>query len=70
MPVYLLGEIEEHVGSAFVVAWDMDGNMPHPRVLVGELEIIPLIEALEANENGDSWEIAVEVNKKIRGEEG
>lgn len=44
--------------------------MPHPRALVGKEEIMPLIEGLEADENGDSGEIAVEVNKKIREEEG
>lgn len=39
MPVYLLGEIAEHVESAFVVAWDTDSDMLHPRALVGETEI-------------------------------
>ena len=70
MPVYLLGEIEDHVDSVFVIAWDMDGDTPHPRALVGKKEIMPLIEALEADEDGDSWEIAVRVNKEIREEEG
>ena len=67
MPVYLLGEIEDHVDNAMVIAWDRDEDgMPHPRFLVEPCEICPLIEALEANEDGDSWEIAVEVNKQIR----
>lgn len=34
MPVYLLGAIEGHEDTAVVVAWDMDGNQPHPRFLV------------------------------------
>lgn len=67
MPVYLLGAIEGHEDTAVVVAWDMDGNQPHPRFLVEPEEIILLIEALEENPDRDAWEIAVEVNKKIRG---
>lgn len=66
MPVYLLGAIEGHEDTAMVVAWDWDGDTPHPRFLVEPSEICPLIEALEANPEGDSWEIAVEVNRKIR----
>lgn len=65
MPVYLLEEIEEHVDSVFVIAWDMDGDMPHPRALVGKEEIMPLIEGLEADENGDSWEIALRLIKRL-----
>ena len=68
MPMYLLGEIEGYVDSSFVVAWDMDQDVPHPRAFVGETEIMALIKALEEDENGDSWEIAVKLNKKIRTE--
>lgn len=67
MPVYLLGEIEDHEDTAMVIAWDMDEDQPHPRFLVGEDEIRLLIDVLENNQDGDSWEIAVEVNKAIRG---
>ena len=66
IPVYLLGEIEKHIEKTFVVAWDMDGDMPHPRAIIGE-EVLLLIKALQDDIEGDSWEIAVEVNKKIRG---
>ena len=50
--------------SSFVVAWDMNSTMPYPRAFVGEPEIIPLIETLEIDEDGDSQEIAVRVNKR------
>ena len=36
VPVNILGKIEEYVNSAFVVACDMDDDMPHTRALVGE----------------------------------
>lgn len=66
MPVYLLGEIEGHADSTLVVAWDMDGEMPHPRAFLGRNEVQLLMEALEANLDGDSWEIAVELNRRMR----
>ena len=66
MPIYLLGVLENHEDNAIVVAWDWDEDKPHPRFLVEPSEICPLIEALEANPDGDSWEIAVAVNKEIR----
>lgn len=69
MPDYLLDAIEDHEDTAMVVAWDWDEEKPHPRFLVESSEICPLIEALKANMDGDSWKIAVAVNKKIREEE-
>lgn len=67
MPVYLLDVIEGHEDNAVVVAWDWDEDTPHPRFLVEPSEICPLIEALKNNMDGDAWEIAVAVNKAIRG---
>lgn len=67
MPIYLLGELEGHEEEAIVVSMDWDDEMPHPRFLVEPSEIVPLMEALEANQDSDSWEIAVRVNRQIRG---
>ena len=71
MAIYLLGEIENNPDEACVVALDYDENLeiPYPRVLINEEEILLLIEALEANLERNSWETVVEVNKKIRGEQ-
>lgn len=69
MPDYLLDAIEGHEDTAMVICWDWEGDTPHPRFLVEPDEICPLIDALKANPKGDSWEIAVEVNRKIRAEE-
>ena len=66
MPDYLLDAIEDHAETSIVVAWDMEGDLPHPRCLVGEAEIRELIDALEAEPKGDSWEIARRVNLRIR----
>lgn len=66
MPDYLLDVIEGHEDNAMVVAWDYEGETPHPRVLTAPSEICPLIEALKANPNADAWKIVVDVNKKIR----
>ena len=52
--------------TSIVVAWDTEGDLPHPRCLVGEEEIRELIDALEAEPDGDSWEIARRVNLRIR----
>ena len=69
MTAYLLDAIEDHADSSIVVAWDMEGDRPHPRCLVGEEEIRELIDALEAEQDGDSWEIARRVNLRIRSAE-
>ena len=66
MPDYLLDVIEGHEDTAMVVAWDWDDDKPHPRFLVEPSEICPLIDALKENPKGDSWKIAVAVNKEIR----
>lgn len=69
MPAYLLEVIDGYEDTAMVVAWDWDDDtdQPHPRFLVEPSEIIPLIDALKNDLEGDSWEIAVAVNKEIRG---
>ena len=36
VPVNLLGKIEKYVNSTFVVACDMDDDMPHTISLVGD----------------------------------
>lgn len=66
MPDYLLDAIEDHADTAIVVAWDMDGDLPHPRCLAGEDEIGELIKALEAEPDADAWEIVRRVNIRIR----
>lgn len=35
MTAYLLDAIENHADTSIVVAWDMEGNLPHPGVLPG-----------------------------------
>ena len=69
MPDYLLDAIGNDTDTSIVVAWDTEGDLPHPRCLVGEEEIRELIEALEAEPDGDSWEIARRVNLRIRSAE-
>lgn len=69
-PVYLLGEIEGHESTSLVVAIDKEEDgMPRPRAFFGEEEISLLIKNLKENQDGDTWEIAVELNKQIREEE-
>lgn len=71
MPIYLLGELEEHRAGAIVFAWDWDEDgSPHPRTFFTDEEIGALMEALEEahekNPDANAWDIAVEVNKKNR----
>ncbi len=69
-PIYLLGEIEGHESDSLVVAIDKEKDgAPRPRAFFGEEEIALLIEYLKENQDGDTWELAVELNKQIREEE-
>lgn len=68
-PLYLLGEIENNPDEVFVIAWDDTeaDQMPRPRALVGEREVVALVHTLEDNMSEDAWEIAMAVNHVIRG---
>ena len=68
MPIYLLGEIEDHYGEAIVIAVDMGEQIPKVMAFIEESEIKALTEALEAaGEDEDSWDICCAVHRKLRG---
>ena len=68
MPVYLLGEMEEHYGQAMVFSLYMEDDGPRIMAFIGKPEIDPLMEALEAaGDDEDSFDICKAVHKKIRG---
>ncbi len=68
MPIYLLGEIEEHIDKAVVVSVYFDEKgQPVPMVFFSKDEINALIQRLDkAGENENSFEILKEVHRKIR----
>lgn len=68
MPIYLLGELDGYEDESCVIAIDFDENdMPRPRFLIERPEIELLMNELDKQRSRDSWEVAVEVNKAIRG---
>ncbi|MDO4188432.1 MAG: hypothetical protein Q4D29_05515 [Lachnospiraceae bacterium] len=68
MPIYLLGEIEDHKDEAVVVSMRFDGERPVPMVFFDDEEIESLVEGLnKADKNSDTFDIIVEVHKRIRG---
>lgn len=68
MPAYLLEAIQKREEPVMVVALEMDDELPKPRIFVDNNEVEALIEALENDIEGDSWEMAVRLNKQFRGE--
>lgn len=67
MPMYLAGEIEEHIEEAVVICLGTEEEKFRPMVFMGENEVNMLLEALaKAGDDDDSWEICREVHKAIR----
>lgn len=66
MPAYLAGEIGENVDASLVIVLEDTDGIPRPRVFFGRTEIKLLIEALTDESDRDSYEIAVELNNRIR----
>lgn len=69
MPIYLLGEIEEHYGETIVFAIGAKENDYNPMIFVDNKEIDTLMEALEnAEKDENAWEICKRVHKILREE--
>lgn len=69
MPIYLLGELESCENPlVFLVNWNEEGYLEQ-RCLAGEFEIAELMKALEVRTDEDAWQIAMEVNARIREEQ-
>ena len=68
-PLYLLGEVENSEYPVVLVAWyeDEDEEYPKPKFFVSKEEWSRLLEELAKNPKEDAWEIAIRVNKELRG---
>lgn len=69
-PIYLLGELEScDEPLVFLVNWNERGELQQ-KCLISKYEICELMKALEHRQDEDSWHIAMEVNARIRKEQG
>lgn len=67
MPIYLLGEVEEHIEKAVIVSYYMENGRPVPMVFFDEAEVNAVVERLEKAQKGeDSFQILKEVHGVIR----
>ena len=68
MPTYLLGEVVKNIDKAVIVSVRFEDDRPVPMVFFDEDEVDAVVERLEkAGKDEDTFDILVEVHKKIRG---
>lgn len=68
MPIYLLGELERvDEPIVFLINWDEEGYL-RQKCLVGKYEIEELMKELEIRQDEDAWQVAMDVNARIRAE--
>lgn len=66
MPVYLCGEIAANIEKAVVASYYFKEEQLVPIILFSEYEIDCLLEELEADMDGDSFDILKRVHSKLR----
>ncbi len=67
MPIYLLGEVEEHIEKAVVVSVSEEDENVKPMVFFSDGEIQALVKRLKtAVEGEDSFNIIKKVHKEMR----
>ena len=70
MAVYLIGEIKEcRCDNVIVTVIDIDDLKMPVKIIAGKEQMEALIDALDEDLNGDSWEIAIKVWSEIKEKE-